>query len=34
MRIAPALSIETSEIDEGLHIFEEAVTLAEKESSM
>jgi 4-aminobutyrate aminotransferase len=34
MRIAPALSIKTSEIDEGLHIFEEAVTLAEKEAGI
>jgi 4-aminobutyrate aminotransferase len=34
MRIAPALSINTSEIDEGLHIFEQALTLAEKENGM
>jgi 4-aminobutyrate aminotransferase len=34
MRIAPALSIKTSEIDEGLQIFEEAITLAEKESGL
>jgi 4-aminobutyrate aminotransferase len=34
MRIAPALSIKTSEIDEGLHIFEEAITLAEKEAGV
>jgi 4-aminobutyrate aminotransferase len=31
IRVAPALSINKSEIDEGLAIFEEAVTLAEKE---
>jgi 4-aminobutyrate aminotransferase len=31
IRFAPALSIKKSEIDEGLQIFEEAVTLAEKE---
>jgi 4-aminobutyrate aminotransferase len=31
IRIAPALSISKAEIDEGLTIFEEAVTLAEKE---
>jgi 4-aminobutyrate aminotransferase len=31
IRIAPALSISETEIDEGLQIFEEAVTLAEKE---
>lgn len=31
IRIAPPLSISTSEVDEGLKIFEEAVTLAEKE---
>ena len=31
IRVAPALSINKSEIDEGLQIFEEAVTLAEKE---
>ncbi len=31
IRIAPALSISKSEIDEGLQVFEEAVTLAEKE---
>jgi 4-aminobutyrate aminotransferase len=32
IRIAPPLSISKSEIDEGLLIFEEAVTLAEKEA--
>jgi len=32
IRIAPPLSISKSEIDEGLVIFEEAVTLAEKEA--
>ena len=31
IRIAPPLSITQSEVDEGLSIFEEAVTLAEKE---
>jgi 4-aminobutyrate aminotransferase len=31
MRIAPPLSISKAEVDEGLAIFEEAVTLAEKE---
>jgi 4-aminobutyrate aminotransferase len=31
MRIAPPLSISIAEVDEGLAIFEEAVTLAEKE---
>jgi len=31
IRIAPALSITKTEVDEGLKIFEEAVTLAEKE---
>jgi 4-aminobutyrate aminotransferase len=31
IRIAPALSITKTEVDEGLTIFEEAVTLAEKE---
>ena len=31
IRVAPALSINKSEIDEGLQILEEAVTLAEKE---
>ncbi|PIV26755.1 MAG: aspartate aminotransferase family protein, partial [Anaerolineae bacterium CG03_land_8_20_14_0_80_58_20] len=31
IRIAPPLSISQSEVDEGLKIFEEAVTLAEKE---
>ena len=31
IRIAPPLSISKAEIDEGLQIFEEAVTLAEKE---
>jgi acetylornithine/succinyldiaminopimelate/putrescine aminotransferase len=34
MRIAPALNIKTAEIDEGLQIFEEAITLAEKESRL
>ncbi len=33
LRISPALSINTSEIDEGLQILEQAITLAEKESS-
>jgi 4-aminobutyrate aminotransferase len=32
VRIAPALSISKSEIDEGLKIFEEALILAEKET--
>ena len=32
IRVAPALSISKSEIDEGLGIFEEAVTLAEQEA--
>ena len=32
IRIAPPLSITTAEIDEGLTIFEEALTLAEKEN--
>lgn len=32
IRIAPPLSISRSEVDEGLAIFEEAVTLAEKEA--
>ncbi len=31
IRVAPALSITKTEVDEGLSIFEEAVTLAEKE---
>jgi 4-aminobutyrate aminotransferase-like enzyme len=31
MRIAPPLSISKTEMDEGLAIFEEAVTLAEKD---
>ncbi len=31
IRIAPPLSISKSEVDEGLQIFEEAITLAEKE---
>jgi 4-aminobutyrate aminotransferase len=31
IRVAPALSIKKKEIDEGLQVFEEAVTLAEKE---
>lgn len=34
MRIAPALSIKTSEIDEGLGIFEQAIALAEKEAGL
>ncbi len=33
IRVAPALSITSGEIDEGLQIFEEAVTLAEKEGN-
>jgi 4-aminobutyrate aminotransferase len=33
IRVAPALSITKTEVDEGLKIFEEAVTLAEKELS-
>ena len=33
IRISPPLSIEKAEVDEGLAIFEEAVALAEKESS-
>jgi len=33
IRVAPALSITKSEVDEGLSIFEEAVTLAEKEQN-
>jgi 4-aminobutyrate aminotransferase len=32
IRVAPALSISKPEIDEGLAIFEEAVTLAEQEA--
>jgi 4-aminobutyrate aminotransferase len=32
IRIAPALSIKTSEVDEGLQILEEAISLAEKEA--
>ncbi|NJN79621.1 MAG: aminotransferase class III-fold pyridoxal phosphate-dependent enzyme, partial [Anaerolineales bacterium] len=31
IRIAPPLSISKSEIDEGLHLFEDALTAAEKE---
>jgi 4-aminobutyrate aminotransferase len=34
IRISPALSISKPEIDEGLHIFEQAITLAEKEAGM
>ena len=34
IRIAPALSIKKTEIDEGLKIFEEAITLAEKEFNL
>ena len=34
VRIAPPLSISTSEVDEGLEVFEEALTIAEKESGM
>lgn len=34
IRVAPPLSISKSEVDEGLQIFEEAITLAEKEMGM
>jgi len=34
IRISPALSISKPEIDEGLHIFEQAISLAEKEAGM
>jgi 4-aminobutyrate aminotransferase len=34
LRVAPALSITKKEVDEGLGIFEEAVTLAEKEDGV
>jgi 4-aminobutyrate aminotransferase len=34
IRVAPPLSISKSEIDEGLKIFEESITLAEKEMGM
>jgi 4-aminobutyrate aminotransferase len=34
IRVAPPLSISRSEVDEGLKIFEEAITLAEKEMGM
>src|SRR5512143_1938835 len=34
IRIAPPLSISKSEVDEGLEIFEQAVTLAETEAGM
>jgi len=34
IRIAPPLNISKSEVDEGLVIFEEAITLAEKEAGM
>jgi 4-aminobutyrate aminotransferase len=34
MRIAPALSIKTAEVDEGLQIFEQAIALAEQESGL
>ena len=34
IRVAPPLSISKSEVDEGLKIFEEAVSLAEKEAGM
>ena len=34
IRVAPPLSISKSEIDEGLKIFEESITLAEKELGM
>jgi 4-aminobutyrate aminotransferase len=34
IRIAPPLSISKKEVDEGLAIFEEAITLAEKEAGM
>jgi 4-aminobutyrate aminotransferase len=33
LRLAPALSIKTSEVDEGLQILEQAITLAEKEAA-
>lgn len=34
IRIAPALSIQKGEIDEGLQVFEEAITLAEQELNL
>ena len=34
IRVAPPLSISKSEVDEGLHILEEAITLAEKEMGL
>jgi 4-aminobutyrate aminotransferase len=34
IRVAPALSIKKSEINEGLEIFEEVLTLAEKEMNI
>ena len=34
VRISPALSISKTEVDEGLQIFEGAVTVAEKEAGM
>ena len=34
IRISPALSISKPEIDEGLHIFEQAITFAEQEAGM
>jgi 4-aminobutyrate aminotransferase len=34
IRIAPPLCITRPEIDEGLRIFEEAITVAEKEASL
>jgi len=34
VRVAPPLSISKTEVDEGLQIFAEAITLAEKESGM
>jgi 4-aminobutyrate aminotransferase len=34
IRVAPPLSISRSEVDEGLKLFEEAITLAEKEMGM
>jgi 4-aminobutyrate aminotransferase len=34
IRIAPPLSINRQEVDEGLAIFDEAITLAEKEAKL
>jgi 4-aminobutyrate aminotransferase len=34
IRIAPALNITTAAIDEGLHIFEHAISLAEEEAGL